>query len=264
MNNKIINTLSVVSLVAIVGVMSWRDMHPKIDTAALPRLGILGYYAGEGVTPDMIPDNNGWPITVGAGSLSYAPNDKLLWTPQGMPAVNIAQRQINLQFYFGKSLPKNPAETIEKIKAVTEEWVRKGDEIGVIVLDYSPAEPDLKAYTALAKATYSAFKGKHAICAGVNVLWPEWLQKDALKDLREVTPGFLIHLPQASIAPPTLARLAALKHDFILQYPAGTQMEGIDTNGIKTLSGLAGVTLGLDPHKPLPKKEEKIGLFPKL
>ena len=263
MNNKILNILSGVALIAIIGVMSWRDMHPKIDTTAAPRLGVLSYYAGDGVTLDMIPDN-GWPITVGVGSLSYAPDDKLLWTPHGMPPVTIAQRQINLQFYFGKNLPKNPDETIEKIKSIADEWTHKGNGVSIIVLDYSPAEPDLKAYVALAKAARNAFKEKYIAFAGINALWPEGPQKASLEDLQKESPRFLIHLPQASIVPQFLAQLAALRYNFILQYPEGTRLEDIDANSLKTLPRLTGVTLGLDPHKPLPKKEEKIGLFPKL
>lgn len=272
MNNKAVNILSILCLIAVVGIMSWRDMHPKSEDDAATLLGILAYYAGDGVTPAMVPDegNTRLPITVGLGDFSYAPDGKAIWTPHGMPPTTIAQRQVNLQFHFG-GLPRDPAETISKIKAVTDEWVHKGDTVNTLILDYNPEKADLKAYATLLKAAYDTFSKPDAtysnrcvVNAGINVLWAEGPQKDTLKDLQDYSPQFLIHLPQAQISPELLSRLEAFKYNFILQFPAGVQLKDIDRATLKKLGSLTGITLTLDPHKPLPVKEEKIGLFPKL
>ena len=263
MNNKILNSLSILGLIVVVGVMSWRDMNPKIDTDTSSALGMITYYAGTGITPAMIPNDNSWPITVGLGEFSTTPDGKTVWTPQGMPPTTIAQRQINLQFHFN-SLPRDPAETVKKLKAIAEDWKHKGDTINVLVLDYTPEKPDLKAYSALLKAAHDTFIKSYVIYAGVNILWAEGPQKEALKDLQDNSPQFLIHLPQAHISPELFSRLEAFKYNSILQFPAGTLPGDIDALSLKKLGSLTGVTLALDPHKPLPKKEEKIGLFPKL
>jgi len=263
MNAKILNSLAILCLIVVIGVMSWRDMHPKIEADALsPSLGIVAYYAGPDVTPAMIPDDSK-PITIGVGEFSYTSDDKLSWTPHGMPPTTIAQRQVNLQFNF-KSLPKNPDETIKKITSLAEDWKHKGDTVTTLVLDYSPAKADLKAYAVLLGAAHGAFKGSYVIYTGINILWTDGPQKEALKELQDTSPQFLIHLPQAHISPELLSKLAALKYNLVLQYPAGTQMADLDMAALKKIPSLTGVTLTLDAHRPLPKKEEKIGLFPKL
>jgi len=265
MNSKILNSFFIFCLIVVIGVMSWRDMHPKVATDTSSSLGMLAYYAGDGITPEMIPDEGGvrLSVTVGVGEFSYTLDDKAVWTPHGMLPATIAQRQVNLQFHF-KDLPKNPDETIKKIKAVTEDWVHKGDLVTTLILDYSPVNADFKDYTALLKAAHEAFKKSYVIYAGINVLWADGPQKDMLKELQDESPQFLVHLPQVHISQELLSKLAALKYNVILQYPAGTQMGDIDRADLKKLNSLAGVTLTLDAHKPLPKKEENIGLFPKL
>jgi hypothetical protein len=266
MNNKLLNILSILCLIAIVSIMSWRDMHPKIETDTSPSaLGMLAYYAGDNVTPAMAPDDSSerLPITIGLGDFSYTPDGKVIWTPHGMPPATFAQRQVNLQFHF-KDMPRDPAETISKIKAVADEWVHKGDTVNTLILDYSPEKADLKAYAALLKAAHSALKKNYVIYAGVNILWAEGPQKDVLKDLQDSSPQFLIHLTQAQISPELLSKLQAFKYNFIMQFPAGVQLKDIDMATLKKLGSLTGITLTLDPHKPLPVKEEKVGLFPKL
>ena len=262
MDNKILNTLSILGLITVVSVMSWRDMHPKIDDGS-SSLGTITYYAGTGITPAMIPDDHNWPITMGLGEFSTTPDGKAVWAPNGQQPATIAQRQVNLQFHF-KSMPHDTAETVKIIKTVADDWKRKGDIINILLLDYSAEKPDLKAYAALLKAAHDAFLKSYVICAGVNILWADGPQKDALKDLQDDSPQFLIHLPQAHISPEFLSRLEAFKYNFILQFPAGTLPGDIDVTPIKKLGFLTSLTLTLDPHKPLPKKEEKIGLFPKL
>ena len=262
MNSKVLNALSILCLIIVVGVMSWRDMHPKMAAEASSSFGMLTYYAGADITPAMVPDDSK-PVTVGLGEFSYTPDGKTVWTPQGMPPATFAQRQVNMQFHF-KNLPHSPVETIQIIKGVAESWVRKGNTISVLVLDYSADKnPDFKAYADLLKAAHAAFSNIHlgfTIYAGVNILW----QKDALKDLQDYSPQFLIHLPEARISPELLSRLEAFKYNVVLQFPAGVLPGDIDAAALKKLTSLTGVALTLDPHKPLPKKEEKIGLFPKL
>jgi hypothetical protein len=270
MNSKTLNTFSILCLIAIVGVMSWRDMHPKADVNAVSALDMITYFAGPDITPAMIPNDNSRPVTISLGDFSYAPDDSPLWTPHGMPPTTFAQRQVNLQFNF-KSLPQNPAKTIEKINTIAESWMSKGDTVNVLILDYRARKPDLKAYAALLKAAHDEFSrptekfgSRYTIYAGIDLLWAEGQQKDALKDFQDYAPQFLIHLPQTHISPELLSKLQAFKYNVILQFPAGTRVEDIDVATLKKIASLSSVTLTLDAHKPLPKKEEKIGLFPKL
>lgn len=264
MNSKILNSLSVLCLLAIIAVMSWRDMHPRIEIRNSPVVSLLTYYAGPDITADMVPDD-GRPLTIDAGDFSYAPDGKTVWTPHGMLPTTFAQRQMILQFNFN-SLPQNPVQTIEKIQAVADEWMRKGDTINTFIFNYSPAKVDLKAYKALLQAAYDKFSKKsplsikrYLVFASINIQWGS----EALKALQEDSPRFLVHLPQTHISQECLSKLAALKYNLILQYPAGTRVEDIDISALQKLSSLSSITLALDPRRPLLKKEEKVGLFPK-
>ena len=267
MNNKTLNILSILCLIIVIGVMSWRDMHPKLG--APDAYVFTTYYAGQNITPAMIPDDS-MPITIGLGEFSYTPDGKTKWTQQSMPPTTFAQRSVNLQFHF-RGLPHNPTDTVQKIKALTDEWVRKGDTVSDIIFDYSPEKPDFKAYSSLLKTAYNELSKpkagnppQYTIFASANVLWTDGPQKDALKDLQDNSTQFLFHLPQAHISPELFSKLEVFKYNFVLQFPAGTQPKDINVASIKKLGSLTGITLELDPHKPLPKKEEKIGLFPKL
>jgi hypothetical protein len=255
------NTLYIVALAAVIGVMSWRDMHPKQNTY-LPKPLATSYYAGADITPAMVPDDN-IALSIGLGTFSYARDGKVSWKPQGMPPTTFAQRQINLQFHFN-NLPHDPKETIKIIKAAIEDWTHKGDIINVLLFDYNAEKPDLDAYKTLLRAAHEAFHKNYVIYSGINILWAEGPQKNILNDLHESSPRFLIQAPQAPVSPQLFSKLEALKYDFVLQFPAGTQPEEINRPRLEKLDFLTGIALTLDPHKPLPKKEDKIGLFPKL
>src|SRR5262249_5089753 len=143
MNSKVLNTLYIIALAAVIGVMSWRDMHPKQTVSASKPIATF-YYAGADMTPALIPDDN-TPLTISLGTFSYTKDGKTLWTPQGMPATTFAQRQVNLQFHFN-GLPHNPDETIKIIQSAADDWVHKGDIVNVLLFDYNAGRPDLKAY----------------------------------------------------------------------------------------------------------------------
>jgi hypothetical protein len=261
MNDKVINSLIALGLIAVIGVMSWRDMHPKVEiNDATWAQNMLTYYAGAGITPAMIPDDNK-PLTIDLGTFSYAADGKTVWISQSMAPVTFAQRQVNLQFDFS-SLPQNPAETVQKIKTVSDDWVHKGDTINVLVLDYSPAKVDAAAYTAFLKTVHDAFKRPYpyVIYAGINISWHD----DVLKALQDVSAQFVARLPEKQISPDLFTQLAAIKYNLVLQYPAGTNLDHLDVSSLKKLPSLSGVELTLDANKPLPKKEDKIGLFTKL
>jgi len=260
MNDKVINSLLALGLIAVIGAMSWRDMHPKVEiNDATWAQNMATYYAGSGITAAMIPDDNK-PLTVDLGTFNYEAGGKVVWTPQGMPPTTFAQRQVNLQFDFS-GLPQNATETVQKIKTVSDDWVHKGDTITVLVLNYTPAKVDAAAYAAFLKVVHDAFKGPspYIIYAGINISW----QDDVFKALQAHSAQFVVQLPETRLAPDLLARLTALKYNLVLQYPAGTSLNDLDVPSLKKLPSLTGVELTLDAHKPLPKKEDKIGLFPK-
>ena len=264
MKGGVLNSLFALCLIALIAGMSWRDMHPRSAPADTSLLDMLTYYAGPEATSALMPDDR-LPVTIDVGDFSYASDGRTIWTPHGMAPTTFPQRQINLQFNF-KSLPQDPAQTIEKINAVAGEWVHKGDIVNTYIVNYSPEKADLKDYAKLLHAAYDKFSkitpvnsDRIIIVAGINIQWGE----GALKDLQELAPKFLVHLPQTHISPELLSQLAALDCNLILQYPAGTQVADIDMAAFKKLNSLSGITLPLDPHRPLLKKEDKVGLFPK-
>ncbi|MBU6474927.1 MAG: hypothetical protein KGQ70_03085, partial [Alphaproteobacteria bacterium] len=77
MGDRGFNILSVLCLAAIVGVMSWRSMHPHVSGV---RATQVSYYAGDGITPANIPADNS-PITIGAGTFSTTADGGTSWTP---------------------------------------------------------------------------------------------------------------------------------------------------------------------------------------
>ncbi len=264
MSDRVFNILAALCLVAVIGVMSWRSMHP----APFAAQGTLTfYYAGNGITPDKIPaDQN--PITVGVGSFSYPENGKTVWTPQGMPPVTIAQRQINLQFRFD-GLPNDPAATIKQIEAVITDWQHRGDIVNLLIFDYSPAKPDIKAYTALINAANAHFTREYkaspyAIYPTANPHWTRQTRAAIIDGaLRGMTP-FVIPVPEAKISQKLFKQLSGFMFRFILQFPKGVSDADIDLPRLLKLENLYGITLTLDPQKPLPQNKDTVGLFPKL
>lgn len=260
MNDKIVNGLFGLGIVTLIGVMSWRDMHPAvISNDANWVQNEISYYAGGNIAAGMIPDDSK-PVTINVGTFNYGAGGKLAWAPHGMPAATFAQRQINLQFDFS-SLPKDPAATIKKIKAVSEEWVHKGDAVNVLILNDTEPKVDVAAYDALNKVVYETFRRTHSfiIYDGINVAWPE----ATLKTLQQNSSQFVVQLPEIHIAPELFARLKVIKYNLVLRYPVGAMANDLDVAMLKKLSNLSGVELTLDANKPLPKKEDAVGLFPK-
>jgi hypothetical protein len=264
MNNKALNIFYILCLVLAVGIMSWRDMHPKVNAAlAAPGLGVTSYYVGAHITPAMIPDDSK-PLTIGLGGFITTPDGKTIWKQGHWLPTTFAQRQINLQFHF-EGLPRDPAETVSKIKSITEDWVHKGDTVNVLILDYSPDQnPDFKAYAAFLKAAHDAFKRTYVLYTLVDTSWVEGPQKESLKELQDSSPVFLIRLTQSQMSPAFLSRLEAFNYNFVLQFPVGVRWEDLDMAALKKLTSLNGITLTLDPRQTLLKPEEKIGVLPKL
>ncbi len=264
MSDRTVNILTALCLVIAVGVMSWRSMHPSSSAA---HGTMTFYYAGNGITPDKIPaDQNS--VTVGVGSFSYPEDGKMVWTPQGMPPVTIAQRQINLQFRFD-GLPHDPAATIKQVEAVIAEWQHKGDIINILIFDYSPAQPDLKTYAALINATNAYFTREYKadpymIYPTANLHRAEQSQDAIARSFAASKTPFVISVPEAKISQKLFKQLSDFKFLFILQFPKGVASADIDLPHLLKLKKLYGIALTLDPDKPLPQDKDAVGLFPKL
>jgi hypothetical protein len=263
--NKILNRFSILCLIAVIAVMSWRDMNPGPKTDDTQALNIRSYYAGPDITPDMIPHDNR-PVTIDVGVFSYAKKGELVWAPHGMPPGTFAQRQVYLRFNF-KGMPQHPEKTLEKIQAVAKAWRQKGNSVSAFVLNYAPEKADFGRYSALIQAAYNKFTNvnssrgsKTLIFAGINTGWGA----EALKGFQYYTADFLIELPQGAVPAEMLTRLAALERNFSLQYPSGMLPDKADVEKLKKIDFMKGVVLTLDSRKPLPKNENKVGLFPKL
>ena len=264
MSDKIFNILATLCLVAVIGYMSWRSMHPPLS--GHPTSAPISYYAGDGITPADFPaDNN--PVTVDVGTFSYAPDGRMTWTPGNLPAVTISQRQINLQFRFD-GLPQAPAKTIQKLETVLKSWTHKGDIVNILIFDYDGAKPDFTAYANLINATNAHFtkeytSNPYAVYPTLNLRWMEAAQSSFFEKLNSSTVAVL-SIPETHIPQKLFKHLADFEFQFILRFPEGKNVADIDMPHLIKLKALNGVTLTLDPHKPLFVKKDPVGLFPKL
>jgi len=262
MNDKILPFLSVLFLIAVVGVMSWRDMNPKINEGKSEELSSFFYHADTGITPAMIPDDRN-PITIVLGTFKYASDEKIEWIPQGMSPATFAQRQVNLLLRFD-GLPKNPDETLEKMQSLVKDWERQGNTLTTIFLDYRPKTPDFISYAKFLDAAHNSFKLTNSLGIVADVLWLDLLYKNQLEQLYKNVSMFLFELSHPKIAPEIFLRLETFGYAYFLQFPAGILPVDIDMRDYKKLKSLSGIVLTLDIHKPWSRKEERIGIFPKL
>ena len=263
MNGKILPFLSVLFLIAIVGVMSWRDMNPKANSSKKSEeLSSFFYHADVGITPAMIPDDRN-PITTVLGTFKYASDGKTEWIPQGMSPVTFAQRQVNLLLRFD-GLPKNPDETLEKMQSLVKDWEHQGNTLTSIFLDYRPKAPDFISYAKFLDAAHDSFKLTNSLCIVSDVSWLDPLYKNQLEQLHKNVSVFLFDLPHPKIKPEVFSRLETFGYAYFLQFPTGILPVDIDMRDYKKLKPLSGIVLTLDPHKQWPRKEEEIGIFPKL
>jgi len=262
MNDRILTLSSILLLALIVGVMSWNDMHPQIKNAAQGTDIITGYYADKEATADIIPDDD-LPLTIAQGEFGYA-NGKTGFIRQGMPPVTIAQRQVNLLLGF-EGMPKNPAETLAKTKALIKSWENQGTSIAIIFLDYRPKNPDFKAYSGFIKALKKYFSATpHVLVPVADISWLDDRQKAGRQLLQEDAPIFLVDINKPQLPAELIRKLANLGYGFQLILPAGTPPAGIDGKALQKTGLFGGASLTLTPHQPFLKKEPAIGIFPRL
>ncbi|MFH1158556.1 MAG: hypothetical protein V1721_06700 [Pseudomonadota bacterium] len=262
MKGKILPFLSILFLIAVVGVMSWRDMHPEAGGGKPEKLSSFTYHADTGVTPAMIPDDNN-PVTIALGTFRHAPDGKTEWIPQGMPPAILAQRQVNLLFRFD-GLPKNPAETLEKMQFLVKDWERQGNTAATLFLDYRPKTPDFRSYAEFLDAAHDRFRLTNSLGIVTDISWTDIQERDPFEQLHKNIVLFQIDLPQPKIAPELFLKLKRLRYAFLIRFPAGVLPADLDMRDYKKLMTLSGIVLTLDPHNPWPQKEERIGIFPKL
>ena len=262
MNGKIFPFLSVLFLIAVVGIMSWRDMHPKVDEGKPEELSSFFYHVDTNITPDMIPNDNN-PVTIVLGTFKYASDGKTEWISQGMSPAIFAQRQVNLLLRFD-GLPKNPEKTLKKIQSLIKDWEQQGNTLTTIFLDYRPKSPDFTSYTEFLNAAYDRFRLSHSFGVVADVSWLEPSYKNQLKQLHKNVSVFLVDLPNPKIAPEIFSRLETFGYAYFLRFPAGILPADIDMREYKKLKPLSGIVLTLDPHNPWSRKKERIGIFPKL
>ena len=262
MKDKIFPLLSVLFLIAVIGVMSWRDMNPEVHSSKPEELSSFVYYADTGITLDMVPDDNN-PITIALGTFKNTPDEKTEWISQSMPPAIFAQRQVNLLLRFD-DLPKNMKETLEKIQSLKEAWERKGNTIATIFLDYRPETPDFKSYAEFLDAVYDHFRLTNGLGVVADVSWLDAPHRDIIQLLQKHILLFQINLPHPNIPPEIFSELEAFGHAFLIRFPADIRPVDLDMRNYKKLYLLAGIVLTLDSRKPWLQKKERIGILPKL
>lgn len=260
MKDKTFTILSVLSLIVIVGIMSWHDMHPSVRSVDLKNPVLYTYLAGENITPAMIPDD-AFPVTVDLGAFSYTPAGQMAWAGRAMDPITLVQRQTNLLFHF-EGLPQAPDETLQKAAALIKSWEQKGSDPSVIFLDYRPKAPDLKAYVAFLKTFHARFSRSYSLATVIDASWLDDPQNPVFGEIESYAPNFLIALEDARIEPALLSKLEKFRHNFILCFPAGTFPADVDAAAFKNLVFLTNYSFTLDARKPWPKKTEKIGILP--
>jgi hypothetical protein len=257
MNDKIITLSSILILALIIGVMSWHDMHPQLKTAAEADI-VAGYYADKEATAGIIPDDD-LPLTIAQGKLDDA-NGKTGF----MPPMTIAQRQVNLLLSF-EDIPKNPAVTFSKAKALIASWENQGSNIAIIFLDYRPKNPDFRAYSGFIKAFKKYLAATpHVLLPVIDLSWLDDQHKAGRQLLQQEAPLFLVDLDKTQLSAALIQKLANLKYGFQLVLPAGTLPAAIDGKALQKTGLFGGALLTLSPQQPILKKEPGIGVFPKL
>jgi hypothetical protein len=257
MKAKISSIAPILGLVVIIGIMSWRDMHPTAPSRA--PLMPIAYYAGADAMPALVPEDS-VPVIIYQGKISYTSDGKAVWTDTGMKPATFAQRQVNLRLQF-TSLPKDLVETEEKIQSLATEWQHQGSAISIIFVDYRPANPDFTAYAAFLRALHAHFKEfNFGIVADES-----WLQEPLKSHVPELQDYVmtLVDLPAPAISPELFAQLEQFHFNAIMRFPAGVSNADVDKTIFEKLKYSSGFALTIDPHAPPVKKEEKVGLFPK-
>lgn len=257
MSERNLTFFFILCLTLVIGVMSWRGMHPEKATA--PN-SAASYYINDKLPTAPIPDDN-IPLTIAQGEFRYAQDGSVRFTHKGMLPSLFAQRQVNILLTFA-TMPKNAAETFSKIEALLQEWKHQGTTISVLFLDYRPPKTDVKAFTAFIQGLKKHFsKDPHVLIPVVDINWSETQDHQLLL---EDIPTVLVDIQKL---PPTLAQLGKLsgfKSNFQLRLPV-TELSDDEIIGILPKTKFfGGYFLTLDTRKPLTKKSQTIGLFPKL
>ncbi len=260
MTGRTLNILYALCLVVIVGVMSWRDMNPKISAGAPNTVGLFAYHVGQGVTPAMIPSDS-LPLTIEQGEFSSAPDGAPVWAQQGMTPVTIAQRTVSLVLHL-RVIPKAPEETLRQIDGIVKSWESQGTEITALILEYTPPDHDFLPYIAFLQAARQMFRQHCNIMAATDAAALPALKNTDLGQMGN-PPLFIISLPAPQVPAALLGQLKDLSFNLVLRFPAGVFPADVSMNDFKGIKSLAGLSYTLDANKPWPKKERGIGLFPK-
>jgi hypothetical protein len=95
MSDKLVTPLVILLLAIVIGVMSWRDMHPDVGAGENNTNLVSNYHAAYDATPAIVPRD--LPVTISQGSFKYTPQGKAVFTRQGMPPSTFVQQQVSLQ-----------------------------------------------------------------------------------------------------------------------------------------------------------------------
>lgn len=254
MRSKVFSALSIVALFTIVGVMSWRDMHPTLNKGPVtPVLALLGYQVNADIPLQMIPDDS-TPLTIYAGRFNGGGE----WVADGMAPTIFAQRQVNLRIGF-EALSANSTETLKKIQVVVQDWERQGNILSDLYLDYRPENPDFKTYADLLQVLHAHFKSSHRLIVAVDTDW----DSASLQPLQSYVALFLAVVLQPDPTPEILSQLGKFGYGFSIQFPTAVMPAKLDIGSLRKNTLLVGVVLTLDPHKPLPQNKKKIPVLPR-
>lgn len=262
MSNKALNIFYALCLIGLVGVMSWRDMHPTAAPVKVTTPTLFTYHAGADIPSSSAVPGDTMPVSVFQGMLAKDADGKVVWTPQGMAPATFVQRQVSLVLRL-KALPPDPVETFRRIEERVNEWKRQGTVVAALVMEYAPEDGDFGAYADFLEAAYAHFTGKQIILAGTEDSALPAFKKADLGRMVRAAPMVLIGLSEPRISPERMAELKALEYGFILRFPVGVLPQDIPLKPFEDMPMFRGFSFTLDPHNPWPKKGSEVGLFPK-
>lgn len=114
---------SLLLLVLVIGVMSWRDMHPAPKAVTGPVQ--YPYLAATDVPASAVPDDR-MPVTIEQGRFAGG-----VLKPAGMAPTLFAQRQLSLLYGIDST---HPRETLDALGKAVEAWKGKGNTVIAVFL----------------------------------------------------------------------------------------------------------------------------------
>lgn len=246
MNNKFLGYFSLVFVVALIGWMSWRDMHPATtEASALPKILPFAYYIDETLPPQFVPD----------GKLPL-----ILSNPE-METSGINMREIFVQRTISP-VYKAPFD-FEKIKASVQKWKKEGALVNVVVLeDTWNKAPSDDALSIIQKLRDPRERLELTVFTKINL---ENINEESvarLKPLSNEIAGVIVAFEKDEKAETVLQKVKSMQMPYQLLLPAGITTENIDADFAFEDNNLRGHIVTADETTKTTLKRYDVQLLP--